>query len=331
MAGRRVLVTGVSGYLGSEIARSLAADPEIEHVVGLDERPPRERLRDVEFIEADIRGGELGELLPRAGVDTVIHNKIVRRPGPRLSPRAAHEINVIGTLELLAACERAAGVAAIVIRGSAGIYGAEPDAPQFFPEELARLYPLRTRFQRDVGEIENLFDAFARRNREVVCTMLRYQPAIGPSLDTQITQYLSPPLVPTPLGFDPRIQLVHEYDAVGATLAAVRRPVRGAVNVAGPGTIGLSRLVRRAGRSALPVPAVLFDTATATARRLGGPRVSPDLRRLLRYGRAVDTTRLTEEVGFRPRFSTPDAVEDWVRAKGGRRLVSAVGELLPGR
>ena len=331
MAGRRVLVTGVSSYLGTEIARSLVADPAIEEVVGLDERPPRERLRDVEFIEADIRGGDLGELLPRAGVDTVIHNKIVRRPGPRLSPRAAHEINVIGTLELLAACERAASVGAIVIRGSAGIYGSEPDAPQFFNEELARLYPLRTRFQRDVGEIENLFDAFARRNPEVVCTMLRYQPSIGPSLNTQITQYLSPPLVPTPVGFDPRIQLVHEHDAVAATLAAVRNPVRGAVNVAGPGTIGLGRLVRRAGRSALPVPAVLFDTATTAARRFGGPDVSPDLRRLLRYGRAVDTTRLTDEIGFSPRFSTSEAVEDWVRAKGGRRLAGAVGELLPGR
>jgi UDP-glucose 4-epimerase len=331
MAGRRVLVTGVSSYLGTEIARGLVADPAIEYVAGLDERPPRARLRDVEFVEADIRGGELTELLPRAGVDTVIHNKIVRRPGPRMSPRAAHEVNVIGTLELLAACERAPSVSAIVIRGSAGIYGAEPDAPQFFPEELARVYPLRTRFQRDVGEIENLFEAFARRNRDVVCTMLRYQPSIGPSLDTQMTQFLSLPVVPTPLGFDPRLQLVHERDAVEATLAAVRTPVRGAVNVAGPGTIGLSRLLRRAGKATMPVPASLFDTATAAARRLGGPSVSPDLRRLLRYGRALDTTRLTEELAFEPRFSTPAAVEDWVRARGRRRLAATVGELLPGR
>ncbi len=331
MPGRRVLVTGVSSYLGTEIARGLAVDPSIEYVAGLDDRPPRSRLDRVEFIEADIRGGRLGELLPRTGVDTVIHNKIVRRPGPGMSARVAHEVNVIGTLELVAACERAASVAAIVVRGSAGIYGAEPDAPQFFTEELSRLYPLRTGFQRDVGEIESLFGAYARRNREVVCTMLRYQPAIGPSLDTQITRYLSLPAVPTPLGFDPRLQLVHEHDAVASTLAAVRTPVRGAVNVAGPETIGLTRLLRRAGRPALPVPAPLFDAVTAASDRLGLASVSPDLRRLLRYGRAVDTTRLTEEVAFTPRFSTPEAVEDWVRARrGGRRVVAAVGELLPG-
>ena len=53
-------------------------------------------------------------------------------------------MNVIGSLQLLAACEKADTVRAIVIRGSAGIYGAEPAAPQFFTEEMSRLYPLRT-------------------------------------------------------------------------------------------------------------------------------------------------------------------------------------------
>src|SRR5215210_7155913 len=249
MAGRRILLTGVSSYLGTEIARGLASDPEIEHVAGLDEHPPRVRLDGVEFIEADIRSPALVDVIPAARPDTIIHNKIVRRPGPGVSAGAAHDVNVIGTLQLVAACERAPNVGAIVVRGSAGIYGAEPEAPQFFTEELARLYPLRTRFQRDVGEIESLFDAFARRNRDVMCTMLRYQPAIGPTLDTQVTRYLSLPLVPTPLGFDPRLELVHERDAVEATLAAVRNPVRGPVNVAGPGTIGLARLLRRAGRT----------------------------------------------------------------------------------
>ena len=114
-----------------------------------------------------------------------------------------HDINVIGTLQLLAACEKARTLKTIVVRGSAGIYGAEPQAPQFFREELTRLFPLRTRFQRDVAEIENYFETFARRHGEVGCTMMRFQPAIGPSLDTQISRYLSQPACPTYLGFDP--------------------------------------------------------------------------------------------------------------------------------
>ena len=100
-----------------------------------------------------------------------------------------------------------------MIRGSAGIYGSEPQAPQFFDEEMARLYPLRTRFQRDVGEIENYFETYSRRHPEVVCTMLRYQPAIGPALSTRRSPATSrSPVVPTYLGFDPRLQFVHEED-----------------------------------------------------------------------------------------------------------------------
>jgi UDP-glucose 4-epimerase len=312
--GRRILITGIASYLGTELARRLEDDPEVEYVVGLDTKPPRAPLRSTELIEADIRDPEIGRLIPPTGVDTVVHNQIVRQPGPGMTSRAAHDINVIGSLQLLAACERVDTLRAIVVRGSAGIYGSEPAAPQFFTEDMARLYPLRTRFQRDVAEIENLFETFRRRHQGVTCSMLRYQPSIGPAGSTQIPQYLSMAVVPTYLGFDPRIQLIHERDALDALVAAVKSPVRGAVNVAARGTVGLTRAIRLAGRPTLPVPSPLFGTTTQLGRRLGLFNFSPDFRRLLRYGRGVDTTRLVEDVGFTPRFSTVEAVQDYADA-----------------
>jgi len=264
----------------------------------------------------------IGKLIAPTEVDTIVHNQIVRRPaGEGYSDRQAHDVNVIGSLQLLAACEKAETVRAIVIRGSAGIYGAEPAAPQFFTEDMSRLYALRSRFQRDVGEIENLFETYRRRHPHVTCTMLRYQPSIGPSHDTQVTRYLSLPLVPTYLGFDPRLQFVHERDALDAFVAAVKNPVRGAVNVAAPGTIGLTRMVRMAGKLTLPLAGPLFPSVTGLGQRAGLLDFSPDFRRLLRYGRAVDTQRLVEEIGFEPRYDAVEAVGDYVRKQGGRRMV----------
>jgi UDP-glucose 4-epimerase len=144
--------------------------------------------------------------------------------------------------------------------------------------------------------------------------MLRYQPTIGPAHATQITRYLSLPVVPTYLGFDPRMQLIHESDALGALVAAVKRPVRGAVNVAAPGTVGLTRMIRLAGRPTLPVPGPLFGTTTQLGRRFGLFSFSPDFRRLLRYGRGVDTTRLIEEIGYTPTYSTVAAIRDYADA-----------------
>jgi UDP-glucose 4-epimerase len=330
VGGRRVLITGVGSHVGSALASQLERDPGFEAIFGLDTRKPPVTLERTELIEADIRSPTIARLIPQAGVDTVVHNQIVRRPGPGMSPRAMHDINVMGSLQLLAACEKAESIRAIVIRGSAGIYGAEPHAPQFFDEEMTRLFPLRTRFQRDVAEIENYFQTYSRRHPAVVCTMLRYQPAIGPSLDTQITRYLSLPLVPTYLGFDPRLQLVHEDDALDALVAAVRRPVRGAVNVAGEGTIGLTRMLRMAGKPTLPMASPLFGPAVSAARRLGLPEFSDDFRRLLRYGRGVEISRLKTAVGFEPRYSTVTAVRDYVAKHGGRRLVPPLRQVIVG-
>jgi UDP-glucose 4-epimerase len=327
VAGRRVLITGVGSPVGTALARRLERDPRFEYVAGLDTRRPRWDLERTEVIEADIRNPVIGKLIPQAEVDTIVHNQIVRRPGPGMSPRAAHDVNVIGSLQLLAACEKSDTLRTIVVRGSAGVYGSEPHAPQFFHEGMTRLFPLRTRFQRDVAEIENYFETYSRRHPGVTCTMLRYQPAIGPSLDTQISRYLALPVVPTYLGFDPRLQLVHEDDALDALVAAVERPVRGAVNVAGEGTIGLTRMVRLAGRPTLPIPPTLFGAASETGRRLGLVDFSEDFRRLLRHGRGLDVGRLIRDVGFRPRYSTPEAVADFVRKQGGRRLVPSVRRL----
>jgi UDP-glucose 4-epimerase len=323
VAGRRVLITGVGSAVGAALARRLERDPEFEYVAGLDTRKPPIELEATELLEADIRNPVIAKLLPQTGVDTVVHNQIVRQPMAGMSSRAMHDINVIGSLQLLAACEKTPSVRAIVIRGSAGIYGSEPAAPQFFDEGMARLYPLRTRFQRDVGEIENYFETYSRRHPQVVCTMLRYQPAIGPNVNSQFTRYLSLPVLPTYLGFDPRLQIVHEEDGLGALVAAVRKPVRGAVNVAAPGTIGLTRMVRMTGKPSLPIPSPLFASTVDLGRRVGLTAFSPDFRRLLRYGRAVDTSRLVDELGFSPRYTTVSAIEELVAAMSGRRLVPA--------
>jgi UDP-glucose 4-epimerase len=307
---RRIVITGLSNFWGAELAAQLAQDADVEAVVGIDTRPPPAALpAGVEFVEADVRSPELGTLLRRFAADAVVHNDIVQFPEPGRPAKHIHDINVIGTLQLLAACDGLPTLRALLVRGSATIYGSEPDAPAFFTEDMARQYPMRTRFQRDVGELENLVDTFARRHPEVVCTMLRMQPVIGVRLDTPITRMFRLPVVPTFLGFDPRMQFVHEDDSVAAMLAALRNPVRGPVNVAGPGTVSLTRMLRRMRRASLPIPHPLFGTIAGRLARARGVQLSDDTIRYLRYGRGVDIRRLVEEVGFTPAHTTDEAVE----------------------
>ena len=325
-AGRRILIAGIGTHWGTALALRLERDPAVEQVLGIDTTPPLAELERTEFLEADIRSPLLARLLPSTGADTLVHTGILWYPEPGKPQRALHDINVIGTLQLLAACERTPSLQRVVLRGSAAIYGCEPTGPSFFTESMASDYPLRTRFQRDIGELEGYFANFARRHSGLTCCMLRYQPEIGPGLDAPLSRYLSLPVVPTQLGFDPRLQLLHAEDATGALLAATMNPIRGAVNVAPSGSISLSRALRLIGRPQMPIPHPLFGPAMARlGDRLGAGSLYGDAVRLLRYGRGVDNARLRTELGYEPRFDAVAAVRDFAAADRGLRLVPVPG------
>ena len=319
---RRVVITGIASPWGVELARRLERDPQVEFIGGIDSEKPTADLDRTEFIEADLRSPLISRLIPATEPDTVVHCGILWYPMPGKAARALHDINVIGSLQLLAACEKAPTLERMVIRGSAAIYGCEGPSPSFFTEEMARTLPLRTRFQRDIGELENYFENFSRRRPQVTCCMLRLQPEIGPDLRTPLVRYLLLPAVPVQMGFDPRLQLLHEEDASEALLAAVRNAVRGPVNVGPSGSISLSRMLRLLGRPGVPIPPPLGGPLFGRlGRRLGAGDVYNDGVRLLRYGRGVDNRRLREEVGYRPRFDAAAAVRDFAERSRGRRAL----------
>jgi UDP-glucose 4-epimerase len=151
--------------------------------------------------------------------------------------------------------------------------------------------------------------AFARRHPAVACAVLRLQPVVGRELDTPINRLVRAPVIPTVLGYDPRVQLLDADDAIGALCRAVRHPVRGPVNVAADGVVSLSRALRETGRTALPIAGPLWGPLVGAARgALGQPALPDEIGRYLRFGRGVDTTRMRRELGFRPRHSTLEAL-----------------------
>jgi UDP-glucose 4-epimerase len=321
MTGRRVVITGIASHWGLELARRLERDPGIEHLAGIDTRRPAAELERTDFIEADLRSPLLSRVLPSTEADTVVHCGILWYPEPGKPASALHEINVIGTLQLLAACERTPTLERVVVRGSAAIYGCDAAAPAFFEEDLAGKGKLTTRFQRDISELEDYFSNFARRHSELVCCMLRYQPEIGAELDTPLVRYLTLPAVPVQLGYDPRLQFLHAADATGALVAAVENPVRGAVNVGPDGAISLSRLLRLLRRPAIPIPHPLFrPTLERFGRRLGVGPLLGDAIRMLRFGRGVDNRRLREEIGYEPRYDAVEAIRDFAAKTNSRRI-----------
>jgi UDP-glucose 4-epimerase len=351
----KVLVTGASRYVGAHLAARLAAHPRVDRVTGFDTVPPSGRLRDlldehevpimigagsdgrpdVRGVVAAVTGGE---------VDAVAHMGVVSTPGPAGRP-AMKEQNIIGTMQLLAACQATPTVHKLVIRSSTAAYGASFRDPGVFTESTPPTLVPRGGFAKDVIEIEGYVRGFTRRRPEVVTTVLRLAPFVGPDADTTLTRYFALPVVPTVLGRDPRLQFIHTDDALELLVRAVVENHRGTYNAAGDGVIVLSQAVRRAGRIAVPViepgmamirllAATGLTVARSSRSRMlasavkasGMGELSHDQLDLFVHGRVVDTRALVEEFGYRPR-STEEAFADFVRGRDLHR--PAVAALRP--
>jgi UDP-glucose 4-epimerase len=312
---RVVVVTGVGRYLGARVAARLVADERIDRVIGLDTTEPSAGAgipppAGVEVHSADLRSTEPARIIAGSGADTVVHLAVVSATDPGRGGRAAmKEHNVIGTMQLLAACQHIARVRKVVIRSSTAAYGASFRDPAVFTEDTPPREIPRGGFARDVLDIEGYARGFRRRRPDVTTTILRFAPMIGPAASTSLTRYFDQPVVPTVLGRDPRLQFIHVDDALEILHRSVVEDHDGTYNVAGPGVLTLSQAVRRAGRVAVPVLEPGLSMSASVARV-----VSLDQLDLFVHGRVVDTSKLEAEFGFSPR-PTPEAFADFLRGQ----------------
>jgi UDP-glucose 4-epimerase len=248
MRPRRVLITGVSRFLGGRLATMLQADPDIEKVIGVDTVPPRGDLGRTEFVRADIRNPLIGKVIATTEVDTVVHLNVIATPLTAGGRAAMKEINVIGTMQLLAACQKAPSVRKLVVKSTTAVYGSSPKDPALFTEDMEPRSLPRSGYAKDAVEVEGYVRGFGRRRPDVEISVLRFTNYIGPRIDSSLTHYFSLPLVPTVFGFDPRLQFIHEDDATEVLRIATTEDRPGIYNVGGAGVLLLSQAIRRAGR-----------------------------------------------------------------------------------
>lgn len=322
-----VLVTGVSRFLGGHLAARLAANPDIDRVLGVDTvPPPRDLLRRMgraEFVRADIRNPLISKVIEHASVDTVVHASLSANPGSSGGRATMKEMNVIGTMQLLAACQKAPSVQRMVLKSTTAVYGSSPRDPALFDETTTPKDLPSGGYAKDAVEIEGYLRGFGRRRPDVSVTVLRFSNFIGPRIDTVLTRYFALPVIPTVLGYDARVQLLHEEDALAVLERATSHDLPGVYNVAADGVLLLSQAIRRAGRLPLPVPSGAVGPVSRIFRGARLVDFSPEQMRFLNFGRVVDTGRLRSQFGFTPRWTTTQAFDDYVRGRALRPVVSA--------
>jgi UDP-glucose 4-epimerase len=321
MKSKRILITGVSSFWGGRLAQAIERDHTVEAIIGVGTDDPTCEFERTEFVRIGLQHALLRRIVQAAEIDTVIDTRLVV-DSLQASARVAHEANVIGTLNILAACGGPdSPVRKVVYKSSAHYYGCEQDDPAFFTEAMRRPHAPRTRLEADIVEAEMAVEGFAQRNPGVTITVLRFCNALGPDLRTTHTDLFGLPAVPCILGFDPRYQFVHEEDLVGVLRFAASHDLPGVYNAAGDGVLALSEVASLLGKPLAPILPPWGSSLAAAALRPLGVRVPEEVRNQLRYGRGLDNRKL-KAAGYAYGFTSREAVlrhADALRARPLRR------------
>ena len=302
-ASQPILVTGICGRLGRRLARRLHRE---RVVIGIDRRPFEGRPKDIEHHAIDMRRKKTQDIFRNEKCAAVIHLGIMH--DPRASQMEHHTWNVAGFQRLLEYVAQY-NVSKIVVLSSSNVYGPRPDNPQFLTEDAPLLGGAAFSEIRDLIEVDMLAQSFFWKRPETETVILRPAHILG-GVRNAPSNYLRLGVIPTLMGFDPMVQVIHQDDVVAAIMYALRPGVRGIFNVAGPPPLPLSKLVRLTGRPHVAIPHFIAKGAIKNLFRYRATSFpAPELDHI-RYVCMVDDHRARDVLGFSPSYN----IEQTVRA-----------------
>lgn len=299
----KVVITGIAGRLGQILAKRLHRDSRFA-VIGVDRRPFVGKPKDIEHHRVDVRSRKARDVFRGGDVDALIHMGVMHTP--RASSAELYSWNIGGTSKMFE-YSQAYKVPKVIVLSSANVYGPRPENAQFLTEEAPLLGAQANPKMRDIVELDHLASSFFWKAREIDTVILRPVHILG-GVHNAPSNYLRLKVVPTLLGFDPMVQMIHERDVAEAIVCALAPKARGIYNITGPGEVPLSVVLRELQRQTIPVPHPAAKPLWRMAFRLGLSSFPEAQFDFIRYICMVDGRRAVKEIGFIPRFSLRETI-----------------------
>ncbi|MCB9162893.1 MAG: GDP-mannose 4,6-dehydratase [Flavobacteriales bacterium] len=298
--GTRVLITGGAGFIGSALSRHLQEEGYEVHVLddlsfGLralagvpDERFHQVDIRDRETVKRTMDSVKPGRVLHLAAVHFI--------PYCNAHPVEASEINVLGTINVLDACEACGSVEQVFVASTAAVYpiadGAMDETQATGPMDIYGITKLAT---------EKLVSEFHLRTG-ITSIVGRFFNAFGPNetnphLIPEIQKQVLAGVRELKLGnLDPKRDFIHTEDMSRAMSALLR------VQVKGHEVFNIGRGIEYSVR----------EIVDAFARQLGEPltiTVDPArVRKVERMHLLADVGKLKQVTGWEPRWGIDEGV-----------------------
>ncbi|UCG89881.1 MAG: NAD-dependent epimerase/dehydratase family protein [Candidatus Heimdallarchaeota archaeon] len=321
-----VAITGISGYLGTQLHSYLDQNAGIEKILGLDIVKPPDSPK-LQFHKIDIRNPEITSILKQSKVDVVIHLAFICKE--LRNRKEMWSIDIEGTQNILKAIEKVPTVSHLLTLSSVSAYGAHPDNPTPLTEDT----PLRgseNKFQyaRDKAEMDLIIQDFMKNHPEIIVTMFRPTFVMGPNVDNFFSFYLEKfPIVPISRQTKGRFQLIHEDDMTRLIIQAIEEKIPGIFNVAAPKTVTYIDLLKLGKKRFIKMPNFLVYPAANILWWLGIAGASAHQIDFIRFSYIEDISFLVNKFNFKFKYDTIETFVDFWKGKGRRINEEYLAEL----
>jgi UDP-glucose 4-epimerase len=317
-AGPAVLVTGAAGYVGRLCVAALAERAsELSAIVALDwtETTLAERIEGVTYEHGDICDPALRDLFRRHGIDSVIHLASIVR-APKGAPKdLAYRVDVLGTKNVLEACE-AVAAKRLIVTSSGAAYGYHPDNPDWLDEDD----PLRGNDEFEYSKhkriVEEMLAKWREERPELRQIVFRPGTIVGEDVHSPVTDLFEKPVILGIMGSASPFVFIWDQDLVACLVDAVFSDQVGVYNQAGDGALTPREIAKMLDKPYVPLPAGLVKGLLWTLKTLGLTENGPERVKFLRYRPVLSNRRLKEEFGYVPALSSREAFERYARARG---------------
>ena len=317
-AGPAVLVTGAAGYVGRLCVEALAKRrSELSALVALDwtEVDLAERHNGVAYEQGDICDPALKDLFLKHGIDTVVHLASIVRAPKGAPADLAYRVDVLGTQNVLDACE-AVGAKRLIVTSSGAAYGYHPDNPDWLDEEDPLRGNEEFEYSKNKRLVENMLAYWREERPELKQIVFRPGTVVGTDVHSPVTDLFEKPVVLGIVGSDSPFVFIWDQDLVACLVDAVFSDKVGVYNQAGDGALTPREIAKMLNKPYLPLPASLVKTVLWALKRAGLTENGPERVNFLRYRPVLSNRRLKEEYGYTPKLSSREAFELYARARG---------------
>ncbi len=318
-----VAVTGPTGTFGFGLVPLLQADERIARIVGIARRPfdaNEHGWTKMTYRRGDVRDPATLEEAFR-GADVVVHLAFMITGAASLE--TIEQINVEGTLNAFRAAA-AVGARRFVYASSVAAYGFHGDNPVGMTEDWPARPAAHLFYAQEKARIERLLAREATGRSGLGVFVLRPPIVLGPDAvgaKNVIPGPLAPLVrmlgavvgrVPLPVLTPPvSVQFIHEDDVGQAfLLCIVGAGAPGVYNITGDGVLSGAEVLRELGLTPIPAPARLLR---AGARGVAGLPFAPPFAgwaEALSHPAIMDASKAKQELGWRPRYSSLEALQD---------------------